>query len=182
MSSSDDDQPLSKRFRASALITTKMKAVKTSQSPSQGNRTGLRARPARTRVLEDLPSDTDEDQREEAEPKPEEEEPTLPPISLSQALPSPDKRIQISSQTTLAGDVPTCLPLLVPDRLPSNKYLLELGPVRRPDGHAKALDLSGDSGAVGRIQFVKQDGLESFQIDLKGVGRMHCMYLYRVPQ
>lgn len=68
------------------------------------------------------------------------------------------------------------LMLMMPDKLPSNKVLIELNPAAT-DAHSKGtMELAGDAGSVGRIVIDKgagmasgQEGGPSFQIDLKGV-------------
>ena len=61
------------------------------------------------------------------------------------------------------------LPVVVPDKLPAaTKLLLEL---ESGDGITGATDLSGDSGAIGRILIRKtgEEGKERIELDLKGV-------------
>lgn len=74
-----------------------------------------------------------------------------------------------------AGAAGARVPLLLPDRLPENRVLLELGPLEQRGGTAgapRATDLSGDSGAVGRVNVLQPPGGPSaMQIDLKGTAR-----------
>ena len=74
-----------------------------------------------------------------------------------------------SSQQQPKGD----LILMMLDKLPCNKMLVELNPAPT-DAHSKStMELAGDAGSVGRIVINKNssgdDAGPSFQIDLKGV-------------
>ncbi|KAK9830134.1 hypothetical protein WJX72_009943 [[Myrmecia] bisecta] len=60
--------------------------------------------------------------------------------------------------------IPGELPVMLPEKLPANKVLVELEHV---DGGAT--DLAGDSGAVGRFSVSGQPGQEDVHLDLKGV-------------
>ena len=172
MSSSEDDRPLSKRPGASGLVRKKTAAPVESPPAPPSARTGLRTRPARRAIVSDATTSESEDaagsDQESPESPPPANKPPVIEINLSQALQTPDRRMQGLSQASLAGDAPTCLPLLVPERLPAGKYLLELGPVRGADGRTAVPDLSGDSGAVGRMQILKHADGDGLLIDLKG--------------
>lgn len=61
--------------------------------------------------------------------------------------------------------VPGRLPLVLPDRLAAGKILVELEP-----SDTGATDLSGDSGAIGRVLVSRRPGApQQLQVDLKGV-------------
>ena len=57
------------------------------------------------------------------------------------------------------------IPVMIPDRISQAKVLLELESTGEAHG---ATDLSGDSGAIGRILVKGQQGSQQLQIDLKG--------------
>ncbi|KAG1659496.1 hypothetical protein FOA52_015338 [Chlamydomonas sp. UWO 241] len=58
------------------------------------------------------------------------------------------------------------LALMLPDKMPNTKVLLEL---RSTDATSHATDLGGDSGSVGRLVAVKKEGGDEFKVDLKGI-------------
>ncbi|KAJ9521165.1 hypothetical protein QJQ45_022887 [Haematococcus lacustris] len=64
-----------------------------------------------------------------------------------------------------ASPIKAKLPLLLPDKVPRNKALLELV----AGGDEAVVDLAGDAGAVGRLSVTGKAGSEELIVDLKGV-------------
>lgn len=63
----------------------------------------------------------------------------------------------------------SCLPVVLPDKLSQVKLLMELESTDEVHG---ATDLSGDSGAIGRVMLTGAPGAQQVQVDLKGAHRM----------
>ena len=95
-------------------------------------------------------------------------------LALTATAPNRDSKSQTHLNVASKQPITTSstVPLILPDRLPSTKkILLELEtPGNDHDREDLALtDLSGDSGAIGRILLVGDPGARQLQIDLKGV-------------
>ncbi|KAL6782438.1 hypothetical protein ACKKBG_A06785 [Auxenochlorella protothecoides x Auxenochlorella symbiontica] len=192
MSSSDDEQPLAARPGAARLIRKSLAldtAFRSTRSP-RGSLGGRRRSSAHgVTVPGAAPHPPAGDPRAAAMDAPQGEVPphqradsdpaaqcaAEPAVPITQASLDPSTQASQepgpSSCPSPGGGaaIPAHLPLLLPDRPPTNKFLLELGPVKGRAGNLRATDLSGDSGAIGRLNAVGPKDEPRLQIDLKGV-------------
>lgn len=71
------------------------------------------------------------------------------------------------------------VPVMLPEKISQNKLLLELEDKKGPEG-LSFTDLSGDSGAVGRLLVSQADDKDpQLHIDLKGA--LYCATLVPAP-
>ncbi|KAL6749351.1 hypothetical protein V8C86DRAFT_1017020 [Haematococcus lacustris] len=90
--------------------------------------------------------------------------PALPPSSTA-AVGQASAAARGGVGVKAASPIKAKLPLLLPDKVPRNKALLELV----AGGDEAVVDLAGDAGAVGRLSVTGKAGSEELVVDLKGV-------------
>ena len=92
--------------------------------------------------------------------------PTQPPTQPS--LATAPKSTLTKPPKSFLGGLPVAsetLPVIIPDKLTQLKILIELESTEEIHG---ATDLSGDSGAIGRVVVKGKSGAQQLQLDLKG--------------